>query len=110
MHSTFSSLVEQCSQTKCARATRLEVRRYYVALHAMYGTVHRALINGYSHAVYTHNHCTYYTVCRSIRGLDLVLTFGVWGGSLLLFPGYNTPRLKQRLMWKFHESIAAVPL
>ena len=45
-----------------------------------------------------------------IRGLDLVLTFGVWGGSLLLFPGYNTPRLKQRPMWKFHESIAAVPL
>jgi hypothetical protein len=33
-----------------------------------------------------------------IRGLDLVLTFGVWGGSPLPFPGYHTPRLKQRLI------------
>ena len=34
----------------------------------------------------------------AIRGLDLVLTFGVWGGSPLPFPGYHTPRLKQRLI------------
>ena len=83
-----------CTLKMGTMKARVEVRHYTVALHAMYETVHRALINRYTHTVrtvvpYDFNHDLDHRRC-SQRSLSLLLSRNCqqrfqttkWTGSL----------------------------